>query len=325
MWKGKNKFLFNGKLMIGPDWYRGICTALFTVFFVLISLIYPCKYYIEKSNSAPTIITIFLLTLTLVAQFKVATSEPGYIPKQVLPFINHQSSTLNELIGCPKPIIFHKNGVLVKIKFCRTCLIFKPPRSSHCSVCDLCVEIFDHHCPWIGNCVGKRNYKYFFSYLTSLCILTISTFLIALSHVINERYNINVEMAPTISILIATFIVSVFVYGLLCFHLYLIFTNLTTNESIKNSWKFPEFSPYYRGSWFKNLMYWINKPRGSAQYELHKKINVYKDENLNDIIRGVKFIGRLDKNSEYVEQKLTNTLMGQTSRDNSLNLYLHNE
>lgn len=47
-------------------------------------------------------------------------------------------------------------------RYCKWCTKYKPDRCHHCRVCRMCILKMDHHCPWIYNCVGFRNHKYFF-------------------------------------------------------------------------------------------------------------------------------------------------------------------
>ncbi|KAM6923732.1 palmitoyltransferase ZDHHC15B [Xenentodon cancila] len=51
------------------------------------------------------------------------------------------------------------------IRFCDRCQVLKPDRCHHCSICETCVLKMDHHCPWVNNCVGFSNYKFFLLFL----------------------------------------------------------------------------------------------------------------------------------------------------------------
>jgi len=53
---------------------------------------------------------------------------------------------------------------------CAECKVIRSARSRHCTICNRCVERFDHHCPWVNNCVGIKNHNAFLFFLLTIWI-----------------------------------------------------------------------------------------------------------------------------------------------------------
>ena len=56
------------------------------------------------------------------------------------------------------------------LNLCPDCKIIRTQRSRHCNICNRCVERFDHHCPYINNCVGHRNHVYFLLFVIFIVV-----------------------------------------------------------------------------------------------------------------------------------------------------------
>ena len=72
---------------------------------------------------------------------------------------------------------------IAALNVCPRCGLPKPPRTHHCSDCNKCYFRFDHHCPYIGNCVALKNMKAFMLFLTYsgiLCFIIAGTLLLYL-------------------------------------------------------------------------------------------------------------------------------------------------
>lgn len=75
--------------------------------------------------------------------------------------------------GYPQKYLSEEIKLNTNLRYCNHCKIYYEPNKKvvHCYDCNICVEGYDHHCPWTGKCIGKGNITYFYLFLSSVFII----------------------------------------------------------------------------------------------------------------------------------------------------------
>ncbi|PHJ22374.1 dhhc zinc finger domain-containing protein [Cystoisospora suis] len=123
----------------------------------------------------------------------------------------------------------------VKLRYCSICCMYQPLRTKHCGQCGRCIRTHDHHCPWIGSCVAEENRVYFYFYLLLQALELIVVGIIyvktliwqAEKHIQNPAFFVVLFMTLMLCMFMACMVTCLF-----CYHTYLMFSNLTTWESM---------------------------------------------------------------------------------------------
>ncbi|XP_036931368.1 palmitoyltransferase ZDHHC18a isoform X2 [Acanthopagrus latus] len=244
---GRNRFFCDGRIILARQ--SGVLPLTLGLIVVTCGLFFAfdCPFLVEHLTVFIPVIGGVLFVFVVISLLRTSFTDPGILPRATpdeAADIEKQIDTSGSSTYRPPPrtkeILI--NQQVVKLKYCFTCKTFRPPRTSHCSLCDNCVERFDHHCPWVGNCVGKRNYRFFYSFIISLSFLTSFIFGCVITHITlrsqaSKSLVQAIQESPgSVVELVICFFSIWSILGLSGFHTYLVASNLTTNEDIKGSW-----------------------------------------------------------------------------------------
>ena len=133
------------KFLLGPHFFILIPTWIISVLilaYILNSIwgrTYPPLFVISAASGF-----IFLYLYA-----KVGLSNPG------IPFVTDEPDLITRS----------------QERYCTPCKIVRPKGTRHCYYCDICIHGFDHHCPWVGKCIGKDNLCVFYEFLMSVSVM----------------------------------------------------------------------------------------------------------------------------------------------------------
>ncbi|CDR95127.1 DHHC zinc finger domain containing protein, putative [Babesia bigemina] len=204
-------------------------------------------YTTYHGPGVPTVIYI-IAALALICFHAVSCMNPGIIPKMADSSDAYDAIRMKRKYSYAPPCIeVAIAGKFLRVKYCHTCNIYRPPRSVHCNVCDVCVHRFDHHCKWLRNCIGGNNYRVFYLFITCTCLENIlfAAFSILRIVMVSTNYWDTAAIIHSAVLLSYMLLCGWFIVGLTAYHTYIIGMNKTTNEQLKAL--YTEYNPWNRG------------------------------------------------------------------------------
>lgn len=139
---------------IGPHWLGTLCTA---------ALLYAASYfYIYHAFLIGPVSGLICVGFTIqcsITLAMVAFRDPGVITPEKQQRESHARGEDGEYAGLPRD-----GRDLSDWRYCDLCSVYQPPAAAHCPDCNICIDGYDHHCPWMGQCIGKANMKAFMSF-----------------------------------------------------------------------------------------------------------------------------------------------------------------
>ena len=165
--------------------------------------------------------TMIVFALNVVAFYRVRFSCPGFALPDADPF-DDDDDIEKLLIETGRSSSSGKSS-----KFCQQCKVEQQLAVKHCKICNRCVIGWDHHCIWVGQCIGIQNHRYFLLYLGSQTLCTI----LALDLLITAKLDLGSNRLSVWILLNFFLTVSLIIIGgLFCWHTCCAFSGHTTRE-----------------------------------------------------------------------------------------------
>ncbi|PLN82151.1 putative DHHC zinc finger membrane protein [Aspergillus taichungensis] len=274
---GNTAFSGRGRLQNSRDKPVNILTGILVVVPSALFFGFSAPFTWHHISPALPVVFAYLFYVCLSSFIHASVVDPGIMPRNLhqMPPIDPADDPL--AVGPPtndwvmvKLATSEVAAMDVPVKYCKTCSIWRPPRCYHCRVCDNCVETLDHHCVWLNNCVGRRNYRYFFAFVSSSTLLALYLLGASLAHIMVYCQEEDLSFQDAIGTLRVPF--AMVIYGavaapypasLLAYHLFLVGRGETTREYL-SSHKFAKVDrhrPFTQGNMFRNWIAVFGRPR----------------------------------------------------------------